>query len=140
MKCPSCGTTLIFDQKKSRYICPSDSFSCDCDVSFLKEFGDFDADVAMELSDNRIYGMIYVGINMKNRTIIFQMDKNAPLNKKDTFVYGPISVNEIGVFILSFNEIGFEINNPLFPGFIAKSKNRDTTYYLKRLIETLKAN
>ena len=136
MKCPYCGKDLVFDEKTNRYICKATL--CECDDGFVKEFGDYESDVSMLLTDNRIYGEIVVAVNIERKEAVFHIRRPGLLLEKGPFVYGPISVNDIDVKQLSYNELAFAFNDPYFAGFIAKGSNRDTTYFLLRLIETLK--
>ena len=136
MKCPSCGKELVFEEKTNRYVCKYNF--CDFDGRLSKEFGEFEADVSMRLTDNRVYGEITIAINIKNKEAIFFVSHRGLLPGDEPFTYGPISVNKFDIKQLSYNELAFSFNDPYFAGFIAKGSNRDTTFFIYRLIETLK--
>ena len=92
----------------------------------------------MYLDDNRIYGEIYIGVHIKNKQIIIHTENPGPFGGDKPFIYGPISTEDLEVRLLSYNELSFAFNDPYFPGFIAQGSNRDTTFFLFRLINTLK--
>ena len=136
MKCPVCNKELVYDKEDHLFKC--ESFRCDGQVCFREKFCNFNSDYIMYLDDNRIYGDTYIGVSIKNKQIIIQTEKPGPFGGQTPFVYGPVLVNDVDIHILSYNELSFEFNDPYFPGFIARGSNRDTTFFLFRLINSLK--
>ena len=77
MKCPACGEELVFNSKRNVYLC-RDSF-CDYENGYLKEFAEFKCDVSMMLTDNRVYGPIFIAISLEDKTVLFQVSKHGLL-------------------------------------------------------------
>lgn len=136
MKCPRCGKELSFDKSYNCYTC--NAAFCGSDFLFSDKLIEFKKDVCEFLTGNRLYGDICLAIEIEERNIFIQTKKCGPLPRKNFYTFGPISVDNFGISMVSSNALAFEFDDTIFPGFIAECKDRDTAYFIYRLILTLK--
>ena len=130
MNCPNCGLPL--KDNSGVFFCQK------CNHRLRKEFLSFQGDDFYTLLSG-LFGKIYVLVNFKNRTIIFQSDMRKRYSKLELYVYGPLSVDVIEVKAKGL-KLYFYFSDPDYPGFIAISSSKEEAFHIFRVISVLKGN